>query len=409
MNQPNGIAAHKDGILLVTGSLDYGGTERHIALIAPALRRAGLDVSIYCLSGPGAFAEEVAAQGVPIHESPGSARRPSRARTPYRLVRDLQSLARTMRFAQPRIAHFFLPYPYMVGSMAAASAQIPIRIMSRRSLNIYQQKYPGAAEIEQRLHRRMHLILANSQRVAQQLREEEGVPASKLGLIYNGVDLRRFALPKDRAAVRQRIGLAEDALVLAIVANLIPYKGHLDLLEGLAAVRDQLPKPWRLLVVGRDDGNGAGLVTAAHKLGIVGNLRFLGARADVPELLAAADIGILCSHQEGFSNAIIEGMASGLPMVVTDVGGNAEAVIDGDCGLVVPAHTPEALGAAIARLAGDAHLRQTMGRAALARAQDEFSLEACVAKYVRLYGALIAGQPAHALEGLGRERPGLGL
>ena len=173
-----------------------------------------------------------------------------------------------------------------------------------------------------------------------------------------------------------------------LVANLIAYKGHADLLQALGRVRDDLPEGWVLLCAGRDDGPGDDLKAAATALGIGGGVRWLGERSDVPTLLACADIGLLCSHQEGFSNSILEGMAAGLPMIVTDVGGNPESVVDGVTGMVAPPRDPRALGDAILALARDPERRKAMGEAGRRRAVESFSLEACVARYERLYDTL---------------------
>ena len=115
-------------------------------------------------------------------------------------------------------------------------------------------------------------------------------------------------------------------------------------------------------------------------------------RRDVERILPAADLGVLASHEEGFSNAVLEIMATGLPVVVTDVGGNAEAVPDGECGRVVPPRAPAALAAAIVELAGDLRRRRTMGAAARRRVADRFSVEVCVDRYLRLYASLRAGE-----------------
>jgi len=218
------------------------------------------------------------------------------------------------------------------------------------------------------------------------------VPDDRLGLIYNGIDL---ASDSDaRGAARATLDVADDALVLVTVANLIAYKGHADLLAALAAINDSLPAGWCLLCAGRDDGYGAELSKIAVSLGIRDHVRWLGERTDVPALLTCADIGILCSHQEGFANSVLEGMAAELPMIVTGVGGNREAVEDGVSGSVVPAHDPHTLGEAIAALARDPGLRTTMGAAGRRRVAEAFSLDACVGRYMRLYGALSAGNDA---------------
>jgi glycosyltransferase involved in cell wall biosynthesis len=127
-------------------------------------------------------------------------------------------------------------------------------------------------------------------------------------------------------------------------------------------------------------------------LQIAANVSFLGLRSDVADILWVSDIGILSSHEEGFSNSILEGMAARLPMIVTDVGGNAEAVIDGECGFVVPPHDPGRLAGAIEILARDPALRTAFGIAGRRRIEQRFTLEKCVDAYDALYSGLLAGK-----------------
>jgi glycosyltransferase involved in cell wall biosynthesis len=274
--------------------------------------------------------------------------------------------------------------------------------MSRRSLNTYQRRHRLLARIERRLHSRMSAVVANSRAVLAEL-VIEGVAPERLGLIYNGIEPAVFADLPPRAEVRRRLGLGSAALVLTTVATLIPYKGHGDLLDALAGVAGELPADWVLLCVGRDDGIGPALRARARALGIDGHVRWLGERHDVPEILHASDVGILPSHEEGFSNAVLEGMAAGLPMVVTRVGGNPEAVVHDVSGLVVPPRDPRAMGAAILGLARDATRRQRMGEAGRHRVTAVFSLAACVDRYARLYTLLSGDRHEAVSEVLGVE------
>ena len=134
---------------------------------------------------------------------------------------------------------------------------------------------------------------------------------------------------------------------MVVVANLIAYKGHSDLLEALAKANSRLPSGWRLFVAGRDDGAGATLKSWAEALGIGDNTIWAGERSDPDNVYAAADLFVLPSHEEGFSNSLIEAMGYGLPVIATAVGGNLDAVQSGDSGVLVPVRTPEALGEAI--------------------------------------------------------------
>jgi glycosyltransferase involved in cell wall biosynthesis len=179
---------------------------------------------------------------------------------------------------------------------------------------------------------------------------------------------------------------------MSVIANLIPYKGHRDLVDALAQAAPHLPAGWRLLVVGRDDGVGETLREQARHLGLADHILFMGPRGEVAEILAASDIGILCSHEEGFSNAVLEGMAAGLPMIVTRVGGNTEAVIDGETGIVVPPRAPTDLAAAIVRLVADPGLRARFGAAGRQRVQKEFGVDRFVQAHCALYRGLQAGR-----------------
>jgi glycosyltransferase involved in cell wall biosynthesis len=375
----------KPDILFVTSSLDVGGTERHLASISGVLRARGWTVVVYSTGGEGPFAEVLRRDGIRVIVAP----RPVRGRA-LRLPLAAFHLLRVLLKGRFAIVHFFLPEAYIIGAPLAFLVRAGLLIMSRRSLNDYQEKLPLGGLVERRLHSLMTAVLANSRSVAKQL-EDEGVAARRIGLIYNGVG-ETGHVGASRPQVRAMLGLEEAALVLVIVANLIPYKGHLDLIEALGLIAGGMPPGWQLLVVGRDEGVGAAIRSRADALGIDSHVSLLGIRSDVPDLLNASDIAVLASHQEGFSNAIIEGMQAGLPMIVTDVGGNAEAVVDGESGLVVAPHNPNALGNAILRLASDGGLRRRYGDAGRRRVEAYFSLNGCVAAYEALYCGLLRGE-----------------
>ena len=381
----------KAGILFVTSSLDVGGTERHLASICGILRARGWDLEVYCTGGEGPFAEVLRRDSVKVMMPPGAARyRAGGVLGALRLPLAALHLFGVLVKGRFAIVHCFLPGAYLIGAPLAFLVRTRLLVMSRRSLNDYQRNHPLGGGAERRLHPLMSAVLANSRSVAKQL-EGEGVDASRIGLIYNGV-ADTGPVVTDRAQARSSLGIDEGALVLVVIANLIAYKGHLDLIEALGRIKNQMPASWRLLAVGRDDGLGADIRSRAEAVGLDAQISLLGVRSDIPDLLTASDIAILASHQEGFSNAVIEGMQAGLPMIVTNVGGNAEAVVDGETGLVVAPHDPEALAAAILRLASDAELRRRYGAAGRRRVAAHFSLETCVAAYEALYGGLLAGK-----------------
>jgi glycosyltransferase involved in cell wall biosynthesis len=372
-------------VAVVISRLDLGGAERHLTRVLPVLRRRGIDITLYVMERGGSLESELATQGVRIEG-------PARASFLHWPKATLQ-LAFFLRRERPDIIHFFLPRPYVYGSLAAELAGQRRRIMSRRSLTHYQAAYPLLGLFERVLHRRTFGMIGNSQAVVDQLVLEAG-DARKVALIHNGVEMPAPMAAAERYRVRESLQIPNETLVIAIVANLVGYKGHRDLLEALALARDELPQLWRLLVIGRDDGIGAELQQQAQKLDISGNVLWLGERSDVGRLLAASDLFVLPSHQEGFSNALLEAMAASLPAIATAVGGNIDAVHDNDSGLLVDAKDPESLAPAILRLAKDAALRRRLGDAARSHVAQRFSLDACVERYDRLYRALLEPAPA---------------
>lgn len=375
-------------ILFVTGNLDVGGCERHLRQLLPMLAARGLRPVLYCLTHRGALADDLERDGVPVL-APSlhlPARMPVGLRRLLLLPVTVLSLFFLLLRRRPAAVHCFLSAAYLIGAPCALFARVPLRLMSRRSLNDYQKDSPVLTRVEQFLHPYMHRVLGNSQAVLAQLREE-GVPEERLVLIYNGVNTYVYhpATEDERVRLRQQQLIRPNTLVLLVVANLIPYKGHADLLEALAGIANQLPDDWQLLLLGRDDGIGSNLMGQAEQLGIYNHVRLLGMRNEVADFMRMADIGILPSHQEGFSNTLLESMACGLPMVATAVGGNVEALEEGVNGFLVPPRDPQSLSKALLRLAWDPQLRERFGQAAHRRCVENFSLDTCVSAYHRLY------------------------
>jgi glycosyltransferase involved in cell wall biosynthesis len=378
-------------ILFVISNLDVGGAERHLVQVLPRLAQKGFQLTVYTLSRKGKLAPVLEQVGIKVIEPWCTA---CLCTLPKFLQKPLLLLSSTLSFCnqvvrfRPAIIHFFLPEAYLFGGLSSLFLGKRIRVMSRRSLNCYQLKRPYLVKIERWLHPRMDAVLGNSQAVVNEL-HAEGVAMERLGLLYNGIDFTPFENLPSRSTIRKNLGISDGALLMVCVANLIPYKGHADLIRALGGVRSELPKDWMIALVGRDSGIENDLKDLAKSLGVGEHILWLGERSDAIAIYAAADIGVLCSHEEGFSNSVLEGMASNVAMVVTNVGGNAEAILNGECGIVVPARDPSTLGQAILTLALDTDLRRSMATAGKDRVQQNFSLDTCVSRYSSLYHALI--------------------
>lgn len=383
---PESAPSYNNCILYVIGSLAVGGAERHVVTVAAALKIRGYKTSVFALSPRGPLKDVLLASDVPVHgflmPKWAEALLGQRFSSRLNLVLSTIWLSFLMLRERKGIVHFFLPAAYIIGGLVSCLVVARVRIMSRRSLNHYQSKCALYRKLEHFLHSRMNVLVGNSLAVTREL-ESESRGQTPVRLIYNGIDADRTK-GADGGQIRRELSMDASVLVFVIVANLIHYKGHADLLHALAGINQQLPDGWNLLCVGRDDGILPLLQDQAQTLGIGANVRWLGARMDVDDCLAAANVAVSASHEEGFSNAVLEAMLAGLPMVVTDVGGNSEAVVDGVTGYVVPPHAPRDLGAALLKLAGDAG-RGEMGKRGRQRVIERFSMKACLDGYEALY------------------------
>jgi glycosyltransferase involved in cell wall biosynthesis len=230
------------------------------------------------------------------------------------------------------------------------------------------------------------VVVANSRYTAQWFRA--AAPAARLAVVHNGVDLGRFD-PQLIDATRSRAALGpalQGRLLLAVVAQLSPWKGHECAIEALQALtRDGVNA--HLLLIGsvkfRERGTRLDNEAYVRRLrerideaGLSERVSWLGEREDMPELLAAIDVLLLPSRQEPFGRALIEAMALEVPVIATDVGGPPEIVRDGQEGLLLAPEEPREWAAAIRRLSEDDQLRARMGSAGRRRVREAFSADA---------------------------------
>ena len=247
--------------------------------------------------------------------------------------------------------------------------------------------------------RRADAVVANSAYVGRQF---DGLPMRRpVRVIHNPVDLGLFDPGSaDGAAVRRELGVGGDAVILAVVAQLTPWKGQDDAIRALAALGD-LGCEVVLLLAGSAKFSGpgtqydnvayeCGLHELAARLGVAEHVRFLGERSDVPEILAATDVLLLPSWREAFGRIAIEAMAMGVPVVATSSGGPAEIVRPGVNGLLLSPRQPDLWGRELRALAGDATARERMGVCGRERARD-FSVRAHVAEMLDAYRQLAGG------------------
>jgi glycosyltransferase involved in cell wall biosynthesis len=368
-------------ILYVIGSLERGGAELHLLNILSGINKEKFRVTVFPLKRGGSIEKEYIKNGIevigPVYTS-------SRI---IHLFKILVELIKAMRKLDPDITHFFLPEAYIIGAICSLCSGRSKRIMSRRSLSDYQKKYILMHNIERVLHKYIDFILGNSKAVIEELKKE-GIRNEKLGLIYNGVNVPKDNINDVRKSFRKKLNIKEQQLVMVCVANLIPYKGHIDLVTALSQVKDMLPSGWVLYLLGRDDGCGVSINDLLTEYGLEENVFLKGECNNVRKYLSASDIAIICSHQEGFSNSLLEYMAYGLPIIATDVGGNREAITDEITGFIVPSKDINTLANKIADLSNNEELRKKIGANAHREVLKKFSMDKCIETYEQLYTAI---------------------
>jgi glycosyltransferase involved in cell wall biosynthesis len=236
--------------------------------------------------------------------------------------------------------------------------------------------------------RRSDRVVGVGRSVRQALVHNEGIPADRVGVIYNGVALENVAEHTVyRHEVRRELRLRENELAIIQVARLDHLKDHLTAARTICRVARERPEA-RLLLVGEGPERKS-IEEEIRRNGLEPFIRFLGLRTDVPRLLAAADMFLLTSISEGIPVTLIEAMAGRLPVVATDVGGVAEVVAHDITGLLAPAGDDEALATHVIRLAADRPLGRRLGDEGYRRAARLFSQQRMHEEYARMYAEMI--------------------
>jgi glycosyltransferase involved in cell wall biosynthesis len=227
-------------------------------------------------------------------------------------------------------------------------------------------------------------VFAVSEQVRRYSIDIDRIAPARVETIYNGLNLADWHSPAARSN-------PDGTTLIATVGNIRRVKGHDIFIRAASAIVAKFPNA-SFSIAGDvlEPDYFEELKQLAHDLGLTGRIHFAGGVVDLREYLSQADIFVLPSRSEGFSNAIVEAMAASLPVVATDVGGNAEAVVDGVTGFIVPPEDPDALAAAILRLLSDPALAHAMGADGRARASETFTTEAMMERIVASYNRLLA-------------------
>lgn len=299
--------------------------------------------------------------------------------------RKVWGFSRFLRENHVDLVHVHFRDASIAGVLAARLAGVRAVVAARKNQGYWLT--PSELRLQRLLNRGITLFVANSEDTRGWVARTERVEAGRIRVIHNGLDLPRFMSTNgSREHLREELAILGSSPAVGIVANLRPVK-RVDLFLKMAAeVCREIPEA--VFVVVGDGPERRGLEALARDLGIEGSVRFLGRRLDVPEVLSALDLGVLCSESESFSNSVIEYMACGLPVVCTDVGGCREALGRDGAGLIVPKNDIRALARGVVDIVRNEVVRARARRESPIRAGALFSRDRYVAAFEHLYGEL---------------------
>ena len=362
-------------VVILARQLASGGAERQLVALAIGLKERGRDIHVVLFYGGGVLDAELIAAGVSVHFIEKRGR--------WDVVGFLYRLVAVLHRLKPEVIYSFLDLPNILATVLRQFVGTPRLVWSIRAAGMEMRHYDWLTRaipwVEARLSGRSDLIIANSHAGAGWA-IRRGFPADRMCVVQNGIDTVRFRPDTaGRSRVRADWGVGESTRLIGLTARLDPMKDHQGFLTACGALATAHEDLHFVCV-----GNGlvayqAELTELARRLGIAHRVIWAGARQDMPAIHSALDVECSASaFGEGFSNAIGEAMACGVPCVVTDVGDSARIV--GELGEVVPPRDSNALAHALMRMLERVRQEPDLARRVRQRIENKFSLEQMVSR-----------------------------
>jgi glycosyltransferase involved in cell wall biosynthesis len=378
-------------VLRIIARLNVGGPALHAVLLTQRLPAERYACRLAAGAPSAAEGDYLSLRGIALDELvpiPTMGRELSAGRD----LRTLAHLVRVIRDHRPHVVHTHTAKAGTLGRLAAILSGVPIRVHTFHG-HVFEGYFSPARTrtflaIERALARRTDQILAVSESVRRELLALGIGRPEQVSVVPLGLELERFArAPEHRGELRRELGVEADTPLIGIVARLVPIKAHEVFLAAAVRIAERVPR-CRFVVVG-DGERRRELVDLARRSGLGERIHFLGWRADLERIHADLDVAVISSRNEGSPVALIEAMASGLPVVATAVGGVPDLVVDGENGRLVAVDDAAALAAAAVALLAEPERRRALGAAGRARVLSRHGAERLVADIDRLYDGLI--------------------
>lgn len=363
----------KKKVVHVTFDMRIGGAEQVIYNLIENTDKSKYDLSIICLDQPiGPFGRKLQERGYKItsfNRKPGF---------DMSLIRDIRHYVKSH---DVDVLHCHQYTPYIYGLLGAAFTKAKVVFTEHGRFYPDERKFKRVL-LNPFLNLFTDYVTAISSATRDALVEFENFPREKIRIIYNGIDDSRYVLHEDKS-LRQSLGIKEGALILGTVARLDPIKNQKMMIKALKIIQQNYPETF-LLIIGDGPERGK-LESLASQLNLSSRVLFTGFKEDVHQYLNIMDIFLLTSFSEGTAVTLLEAMASGLPCIVTNVGGNPEIVQDGETGFVIPSDDEKALSEKICILFSNIDLMKRMGKAGRKRFEDNFTVDRMVSAYEAMY------------------------
>ncbi len=374
-------------ILHVIPTLDQGGAEKQLTLLATRLPRDRFDVHVCALTRSGPLKQPLVEAEVPLHAID------KRWKVDPAAYFRLLQLIRRLR---PQLVQTWLFAANAYGRQAARQAGVPHIVAAERCVDRW--KVWHELTLDRYLARHTDRIVTNSSGVVD-FYARHGIDRAKFEVIPNGIEVRPVPQPRVRAEVLLELRLPPDARLIGAVGRLWPQKGYKDLIWAAELLKVVRPDT-HLLIIG-DGPQRAQLLRWRDGLAIGDRVHFLGHRSDVATLLPHFSCFWLGSTYEGQSNALMEAMAAGLPVVATNIPGNRDLVVPDETGFLFPVGDRATLARCTHRLLDEPALAQRMGQAAQRRMREHFGVAQMVDRHAALYDRLLDTRGHRAMSGGG--------
>ncbi|MBI3999974.1 MAG: GT4 family glycosyltransferase PelF [Candidatus Omnitrophica bacterium] len=381
-SDPSGAPQHKVRyktrrfrVLYLIWSLDLGGAEQVVMDLARKLNKQDFKPVICCLNEKGRYAPILEREGIKVF---------ALDKKPKFDPWLLPKLIRLIKDERIDLIHTHLFTANLWGRLAAKFTGTPV-IASEHGMDRWRTKFHTA--LDRSLVKTAKKIVFVSEAVRQFYVAKNPSLNGKSRVIHNGIDVAHFQKPLEIESVRKSLGLNHQEKVIGIVGRLVPEKAHVDFVEAIQLLSEE-QKDILGLIVG--EGELLELLKGqVEETGLQKHILFAGFRSDLATLYKAMDVLVLCSLREGFPLTILEGMAAGVPIVATSVGGVGELIKDREDGVLVPPGNPAALAQAISNVLSDHELKRRIVQAAQEKVQKYFSVEKMVKDHERLYAEVL--------------------